>query len=42
MAAMEANNETQARSFWGQAYARMDEADPRREMARRMSQGLEE
>lgn len=42
MAAMESNNEAEARRFWGEAYGRMGEADPRREMARRMSQGLED
>lgn len=42
MAAMEANDEAGARNFWGEAYTRMSEDDPRREMARRMSLGLEE
>lgn len=39
MAAMEAGRDEDARRFWGEAYARMSEADPRREMARRMSVG---
>lgn len=37
IAAMEANNGAEARRMWGEAYARMGEDDPRREMARRMS-----
>lgn len=41
MAAMQDNDQAGARRFWGEAYARMSEEDPRREMARRMSQGLE-
>lgn len=39
MAAMEQNNEQDARRLWGEAYTRMPEDDPRREMARRMSTG---
>jgi cytochrome c-type biogenesis protein CcmH len=39
MAAMQADNEADARHFWGQALARMQADDPRREMARRMSAG---
>ena len=39
MAAMQDNNNTQARRFWGEAYARMAPDDPRRDMARRMSAG---
>jgi cytochrome c-type biogenesis protein CcmH/NrfG len=37
MAAMEEGRD--ARPLWGEAYARMNEDDPRREMARRMSAG---
>lgn len=39
MAAMEAGRDADARTYWGEAYARMSEDDPRREMARRMSAG---
>ena len=38
MAAMQANDNAAARRLWAQAYARMSEDDPRREMARQMSQ----
>lgn len=37
MAAMEEGRD--ARTFWSEAYVRMNEDDPRREMARRMSSG---
>jgi len=39
MAAMEQNRETDARRLWGEALQRMAPDDPRREMARQMSQG---
>jgi cytochrome c-type biogenesis protein CcmH len=39
MAAMEEGREADARGMWGEAYVRMDPADPRRDMARRMSTG---
>ncbi len=37
MAAMQDDHPADARRFWGEAYRRMSPADPRREMARRMS-----
>jgi cytochrome c-type biogenesis protein CcmH len=37
MGAMEAGQGAEARRLWGEALARMDEDDPRRDMARRMS-----
>jgi cytochrome c-type biogenesis protein CcmH len=37
LGAMEANNSAEARRFWDEAYRRMSEDDPRREMALRMS-----
>jgi cytochrome c-type biogenesis protein CcmH len=37
IAAMEANDGAEARRLWGEAYRRMGEDDPRREMALRMS-----
>lgn len=40
MAAMEQNDEPEARRLWREAFTRMDSDDPRREMARRMSEGL--
>lgn len=42
MAAMQDDDASSARHLWGQAYRRMSADDPRREMARRMSQGLED
>jgi len=39
IAAMEADDGAEARRFWGEAYRRMGEDDPRREMARRFSRG---
>jgi cytochrome c-type biogenesis protein CcmH len=39
MAAMEANNDAEARQLWGEALSRMAPDDPRREMARQMSGG---
>ncbi len=39
MAAMERDDEREARRLWGEAYTRMSPDDPRREMARRMSAG---
>lgn len=40
MAAMEQNNQPEGRRLWGEALSRMAADDPRREMARRMSEGL--
>lgn len=37
IAAMEAGDNEEARRLWGEAYRRMPEGDPRRDMARRMS-----
>lgn len=37
MAAMQENHDDDARRFWGEAYTRMPENDPRRDMARQMS-----
>lgn len=39
MAAMESNDDANARRLWGEALSRMPPEDPRREMARRMSEG---
>lgn len=39
MAAMQQERAEDVRRLWGEAYARMREDDPRREMARRMSAG---
>ncbi|MBC7768853.1 MAG: hypothetical protein H7124_08695, partial [Phycisphaerales bacterium] len=39
MAAMEQDREADARRFWGEALTRMPADDPRRDMARSMSQG---
>lgn len=41
MAAMEAGDEAGARGFWGEALARMQPDDPRREMAARMASGAQ-
>lgn len=39
MAAMQANQAGEARRLWGEAYRRMAQDDPRRDMARQMSRG---
>jgi cytochrome c-type biogenesis protein CcmH len=39
MAAMEQGDETQARRMWSEALSRMDEDDPRRDMAERFASG---
>ncbi|MBY0562894.1 MAG: hypothetical protein K2P58_01810 [Hyphomonadaceae bacterium] len=39
LAAMERNDDAEARRLWGEALSRMSEDDPRREMARRMASG---